>query len=238
MTTPGPSDLVRDGLFDTNSWPGTLSATVVSPGVRPRIHGYDVEGDLALNYRFSDLVFLTLTGELPTASQSTAFDVTMQFAAPLAVNEAPTHAAVLSRLCGGDAGAVLSTAAIALAEQARYLANRLGPWTAWLSSPVTTAVPEEAIAKSEGDRQAVARLRDALSGSGDPVIPALGQDISREAAIVASLFACGLRRSDQIERALVVARLPAVMAEGMAVQVADFRNYPAQLPAVRYEDVP
>jgi hypothetical protein len=227
--------IAQEGLFDDNPWPEKLTATVVTPGASPRIHGYDVEGDLARNYRFTDLLFLTLTGELPAERESSLFDVAMQLAAPLPVSEAPTHAAVLSRLCGGDAGAVLSTAAIALAEQARYLTAQLASWIAWLSEP-SPALPPEALARGDADRLAVVRLREAV-GAREPV-PSLAHDISRDAALVACFHACGLRRSDQIERAIAIARLPAAVAEGLAASVGDFRNYPANLPPVAYVDEP
>jgi hypothetical protein len=157
------------------------------------------------------------------------FDVAMKFAAASPVNQAPAHAAVLSRLCGGDASAVASTAAIALAEQARALTASLTSWIAWLTSPAGE-LPNEALAVHESDHDAVSRLRVAL-----PEAPeVLSQRLSRDAAIVACLHAAGLRTPDQIACALVVARLPIAAAEGLSNKVGDFRHYPANLPPVDY----
>lgn len=229
-----PNSVPREGLFDDNPWPEKLTARVVTPGGRPRVHGYDVEGDLARHYRFTDLLLLTLTGELPSGHASALFDVALQFASTIAVNEAPAHAAVLSRMCGGDAAAVSATTAIALAEQARFELARLGSWLAWLAAG-GVAIPAEACARDDADRESVRRLRNA-AGPLVSHVRALREDtdIGREAAIVACLHACGLHRADQIERALVTARLPLAVAEGMAASVGDFRNYPANLPRTEY----
>ena len=93
-----------DGPLDSGaSFPARLTARVVTPGERPRVHGYDVEGDLALHYQPTDLLFLLLMGELPTPAVSRAFSVVLMFLAPVSVAHASTHAAVVGRLCGAPA---------------------------------------------------------------------------------------------------------------------------------------
>lgn len=226
----------RQGLFDDQAWPTTLTARVVTPGERPRVHGYDVEADLARHYRFTDLALLALTGELPSNERSALFDLALIFAGPVAVNEAPTHVAVLSRLCGGDAAAVTATAATALAEQARFAVGHSYTWIAWLSAGASGVdLPAEARARDDSDRDAVRRLKQAVESIG-ATVPGLAieLDLGRDAAVVACLHACGLRQADQIERALVLARLTLAVAEGMAVRPGDFASYPANLPAVEY----
>ncbi len=212
-------------------WPDKLTARVVTPGPRPAIHGYDVEGDLARHYSFSETVLLALTGELPTAEQGRAFDVALQFAAPAPINEAPTHAAAIARICSGTTSAIQGTAAIALAEQARVLVAEHAPWIDAL--PATTAsVASKYCAVSDDDRASVARLRSALVGLLD--IPALAHDVSRTAALLASFHACGLRTAKKIECALVIAKLPAAVAEALATPARSFRNYPVLLPGIEY----
>jgi hypothetical protein len=90
---------------------------VVTPGSEPRVHGYDVERDLARHYRFSDVTLLALVGRLPSDEQFEAFDAAMSFLAPLPITEAPTHAAVLARICGAQSSGVIGAAAVALAER-------------------------------------------------------------------------------------------------------------------------
>ena len=46
-------------------------ARIVTPGAHPRIHGYDVRGDLMKNIDLPALILLTLTGELPAHSDQT-----------------------------------------------------------------------------------------------------------------------------------------------------------------------
>jgi len=75
MTTKHP------GPLEEASFPEQLSARVVTPGANPRLHGYDVEGDLARHYQPSDLLFLLLIGELPAAPVSRAFSVALMFLA-------------------------------------------------------------------------------------------------------------------------------------------------------------
>jgi citrate synthase len=161
----------------------------VSPGPDPRIHGYAVEGDLAPHYRFSDVIYLSLTGELPTDAQSRTFERALILLSPISIAEAPSHAASLARVCDATHSAVIGTGAIALAEQARFMV---------------------ANARSE---------------------PAY-------APIFAMLEECGIRRDDQLEAVWVVARIAVVAAEGLATPPASFRDYPLNVPAVRYEEEP
>lgn len=121
MSSRVPWDREAKTPFDEHVWPSTLTARVVSPGADPRIHGYAVESDLARHYRFSDVVFLSLTGELPTDEQSRTFERALILLSPITIAEAPSHAASLSRVCDASHSAVIGTGAIALAEQARFI---------------------------------------------------------------------------------------------------------------------
>lgn len=234
-------DAVRDpyaGPFDALPWPTRLQARVVTPGPAPRVHGYDVEGDLAPNaYRFSELVLLSLTGELPSEQQAKAFDVALVFLAPIAVHDAPAHAAVLARICGGKPGAVVSTAAIGLGELARFTLEEHASLLAWLTDGATSAPPDNALARDHDDRASTARLRAALRSTGLDV-PALAHDLARVPALLVALHACGLRRAEQLEVAMTVARLATTAAEGLAAKPAGFKEYPLGLPPFRYVEDP
>ncbi|HEY3820045.1 MAG TPA: hypothetical protein VGL81_22925 [Polyangiaceae bacterium] len=207
----------RSGPLDDVAWPDKITAHVVAPGHRPRVHGYDVEGDLARHYSFTDTVLLALTGELPSEAQSSAFEVAMQFLSPSPVNEAPAHAAVIVRICNVLTSAIVGTAAITLGEQARATVEG-----EQATRPVS---PEE--------RASVERLRDVLRSRG-VLVPTIEYDLGRTAALIATLRFAGLERAEQIEAAIVLARLPAAVSEAFATPTHSYRDYPADLPAVRY----
>jgi len=223
-----------EGPFDVLPWPSALTARVVTPGARPRLHGYDCEDDLARHTSMSEALLLSLTGELPTEARARAFEIAVAFLAPVAVNEAPSHAAVLARLCQGTPSAILGTAAIALAEEARFAVARLADAWQWLGAP-TAEVPAAIRAADDDERESVGRLRELLGAAGLRVA-ALGHDVARIPAIVAALIACGLARPHQVEGAWVVARLPVAFAEAMAETPGNLRAYPANLPPFRYEE--
>jgi hypothetical protein len=225
--------------LDRAPWPERLTARVVTPGPRPAIHGYDVEDDLALHYSFAETALLALTGEPPTPEVGRAFEVALQFAAPAPLHEAPTHAAVLARICAATPSAIQGTAAIALAEQARALVAEQRAWIEALSGASGASGAGVAAlcagAVPDDERASVARLRRALHGVLD--VPALAHDVGRTAALVAVFHACGLAKPKQIECALVVARLPVAVAEAFAAPAGSFRKYPAvDAPPIAYTE--
>jgi len=224
----------RRGPAESNDWPGALAARVVTPGARPRVHGYDVEGDLARHYGFGESVLLALTGEAPESSTGTCFEIALTFLSPLAVTEAPTHASVLARTCAGSAAAITGTAAVTLAEQARWLLARYAPLLAWLDADRSGELPEIARATHDDERESVSRLRQALAASGVSALPA--EDFGRDAALLTLLHGCGLRTADRIEVALVVARLATCAAEALAVKRGALRDYPMNLPPFSYAE--
>jgi len=225
MSEPAP------GPFDELAWPERLAARVVTPGARPRVHGYDVEGDLARAYRFTDLVLLSLTGELPSDEASRAFDVAMQFLAPTSIAHAPVHAGALARICNGSPGAVAATCAVGLAEMARAAVERHRSWIAWLDGRRGPA-PRDA---DPEDRASVDALRAAVAPSG-LAVPALDAAASRDRAIFAVLHACGLAGEEKILAAVVTAKVPLAIAESLATPAGSFKVYPARLPPIAYEE--
>ena len=230
----GDLPLSRRGPAESNDWPKTLTARVVTPGDRPRVHGYDIEGDLARHYRFGESVLLALTGEAPDRSTGACFEIALTFLSPLAVTEAPTHAAVLARTCAGSAAAITGTAAVTLAEQARWLLLRYAPLLTWLEADRVGEMPDIARARDDEDRESVKRLREALAESGVERLPE--DDVGRDAALLTLLHACGLRTADRIEVALVVARLATCAAEALAVKRGVLRDYPMNLPPFTYAE--
>lgn len=220
--------------LDAYEWPSKLAAHVVSPGPEPTLHGYDVETDLARNYSFAEVVLLALTGAPPSAEIGRAFEVALVFASPAPVGEAPTHAAVVARACAASSSQLLGVAAIALAEQTRVLVERHRGFLEALSGLLPADLPDAWQAQDQPERAAVARLRDALRGLVD--VPALSRDVSRSAALLATLHACGLSTPERIESALTWARLPVALAEAMATPPGNHLSYPVQLPAIVYTE--
>lgn len=223
-----------EGPAEGAMWPEKLIARVITPGARPSVHGYDVEGDLAPHYRFGESILLALTGEAPDEMTGHAFEIAMTFLSPLAVTEAPTHAAVLARTCAGSASAVTGTAAVALAEQARWLLGHHAPLLAWLDDCCRGELPEIGRAIGDDDRQSVVRLRHALGESAAARLPA--HDLGRDGALLAVLHSCGLRKAEQLEVAIVVSRLATCAAEALAGKRGALRDYPLNLPPFLYEE--
>jgi hypothetical protein len=238
MTPPAPLDpqFALEGPLETHAFPETLTARVVTPGSQPRIHGYDVEADLAHHYDPTELLFLALTGELPTAGAAAALRVALAFFAPVSVAHASVHAAALARLCGTTTASIVGVAAIGLSEQVRVLLDEHAELFAWLKTP-TGALPARYRASGTADRESTKRLGAALEASGLEV-RALTEDPTRDAALLSVLFACGLARRDQLEAAIVTARLPSAVAEALSENVVDFAHYPINLPRYRYEEGP
>ncbi|MBN1607123.1 MAG: hypothetical protein JW940_10855 [Polyangiaceae bacterium] len=222
------------GPLERGTFPAHLSARVVTPGDRPRVHGYDVEGDLALYYPPSDLVFLSLTGELPTPEVSRAFAIALVFLAPVSVAHASVHAAVLARLCGAAAAASFGVAAIGIAEHARVWVEEHAPLLEWLRSRIGS-LPARFRSEGEGDDAAVSRLRAALEPTSLD-LHGLQHRPTRDAALVMVLFACGLKRRERLEAALLLARLPTALAEALAERPANLANYPIHLPRFIYHE--
>lgn len=230
------SRVVLEGPLDAASFPDTLSARVVTPGPRPRLHGYDVEADLARHYTPTDILFLTLTGELPAPDVSAALGIAFAFLAPVSVAHASVHAAVLARTCGTTSSSTIGVAAIALAEQARVLLDDHAAWLAWLADP-SAPFPELYRAADANDAGATERLRDVLASFGFHAAW-LAEKPTRSAAVLGVLHACGLTERAELEAAVVTARLPTAVAEAMAVKVADFNQYPTNLPRYTYQELP
>ena len=236
MNAPMSKKQILCGPLETETFPERLTARVVEPGPSPRVHGYDVEADLARYYRASELTLLSLTGELPSPGASAAFEVACMFLAPISVAEAPVHAAVLARLCAAPSSSIAAVAAIALSQQARALVAEHEPLIAWLQTG-EGELPARFRTKDEQEAESVARLGRALLAR-EFAHPTLSQQPTRLAALISVLFACGLRQPAQLEAVILLARLPSTLAEGLAEKPTNFSGYPINLPAYVYEEAP
>jgi len=222
------------GPIEDKELPQKLEARVVTQDAAPQVHGYDVHEDLARHYGFADLVLLGLTGELPSAETSRAFEVALTFAAPVSVAEAPAHAAVVARVCGPRVASVVGVAALGLAEQAREILDRHDHLLPKLAIGSLNGSAQKVAPKSAEERAAVERFRAAL-GSFCARVPTIGYDVGLDTAILATLIACGLTSRERLEVALTCARLPLVCAEALTWKPGDLRRYPMNLPRFVYD---
>lgn len=209
----------------------TLPARVVSPGPSPRVHGYDVQSDLSVNYSVADVAFLALTGELPGDHVGRALDVVALFVGPLCVSVAPTHAATLTQLCGAPPRAVVSMAALGLSERAQAIVSEHANFLSWLDAP-SGPPPAIALANDTGEA-ATTRLCAALRATADQ-IPALRHPLTLSAGAIATLHWCGLRTVGALVAFFAWASMPFVCAEALTMKAGNFRDYPLLLPDFTY----
>jgi hypothetical protein len=217
--------------MDEPIWPERLAARVVDPGPVPRIHGFDVEGDLARHYGFAEIALLALTGEAPDRAAGRAFEIALAFLAPVTARLASVHAAGLARLCGANGTGIAGVAAVGLAEEARVLLADHLDLLRWLDD-VVPPVPPAFRCQGEDERRRVADLARLLAESGFDGSRLEG--LGSIPALIAVLHACGLRDPERISAALILSRLPCALAEALAVRPLAFGDYPVGLPPFRY----
>lgn len=223
------------GPVEDLKWASRLQAHVVTPGERPRIHGYDVRADLAGNISFSQLIILTLTGQLPTEKALQAFETVIVFLAPISVAEAPVHASVLAGLCGANSSGIMGVTGITLAQQASFIVTEHSELLNKLSSGEKQSLapfgPQNA-----GEREETELLVKALEKAGLQA-PKECRELNPVAAALTVLHkCCNITDPQVMEAVLVMARIPCVLAESRAVQPGGFRSYPIDLPKFEYRD--
>ena len=225
---------LRPGPFEEHPWPERLKGRVTTVGPAPRIHGYDVQADLAQNYSFSEVTLLALTGELPADDVGRAFQVALVFLTPAPVSEAPANAATLAQMAAARPNCVLAVGAVALSEQAKFIVAQHAVLLEWLGRQVEadSPFPEAFRAQSPDERAEVTRLR-ALLPSGFAA-SALDADPTLMASLIAVLYQCGLRHVQQLESAIMLARLCTVAAEAFSTKRGTYRDYPFRLPEYLY----
>lgn len=220
---PTPSAL------DDTVWPETLVAKAVKPGAQDDwLHGYSVLEDLARHFEFSEVLYLAITGELPDPVSASRFRVAMIALAPMAVHEAPTHIALLSRICGGAIASALGAGLVAVADQARFKIEAQRDLIAWMNSPVSSP-PQTACATTPDETAWVRTLRLAV-----PDAELVRPELCRDAACVALLFEAGIRTPEQLEAAFIASRFCGLAAETLRSGPTDLQSYPVKLPPFHY----
>ncbi len=211
--------LIGKSPFDLATWPEQITAKVVQPGIAPTVYGYDIQNDLARHYRWTELLFLSLTGELPEESLMPALDIALIFLSSVTVAEAPGHAAVLAGFCGTTNSAAISIITITLAEQARNFIEQY------------KALPKNAGSSSVDE--GIVQLKERLTEKKIHHL-VLETRLGVLGAAISVLEQCGLSKPSQLEAAWVTTRLPVALAETWQQPAGNFIEYPTQLPNFEY----
>jgi len=224
----------RQGPVEVRQWSDQIEARVVSPGANPRAHGYAIEDDLALHYSFSEQVYLSLCGVLPDQVQAGEFEIALSFLSPISIGSAPTHAAMLAKLCGSQPSAVHGTGLVALTEQARFL---VAAHALLLEDLPSDEASRRLPCSPDSDERILAlkRLDQALQARALPC-GAWPEGGCREAALLSLLMKAGLKEPWQLEAAIVFARFPLLSAEANHFHTTDLKHYPIDLPAFEYQE--
>ncbi len=219
------------GPVEAGSWPAELTGYAWTSEARPRLHGYELYGDLARHYGFAELVLISLRGEAPTQAEGRLFETLLMLLAPCSVGEAPAHVAVLARTLRARWPALAASAASALAEQAESIVDQHLEFLDWLGAPTET-LPTQARAQTDDEREATRLVALSVAPCGVP-LPVIDEDPSPMALLLAAAYRCGLRDAEQLKPVLMVARLPAVLAEALR-RPGDLRGYPMDTPHFAY----
>ncbi len=214
---------MKKSLFDDHQAPTKLWSRAVSAEEDRCLFGYSVR-ELATEGCLAAVLYLSLTGDLPTRRQLRGFEIGFIVISAVSIESGPVHAASLARLCGADPSAIQGIAALALAEQAPDLledAHR---------SIVASLPQRRQAAASELGERVRAKLGDDAGGFVAWQLP-----VSDFTMGVQLLIESGIPR-ELLPRALVLARLPVASAEAFAHRANGFfKEYPFSLPAVEYD---
>ena len=234
MKKHSKSNKIPAGPLDDMPAPETLQARVVTTSDNPAIHGYNMYHDLVKHYSFTEMIYLSLKGELPNKESGHAFEIALKFLFPISISEAPSHAGVVGKICTGQPSAVMGMTAITLIDMARQCIEDHQKLLVWLYSP-TDELPKSFRAKEENTRKIVLELKNHLAQT-QFSCDIFKHDPNLISALIAVLYACGLQVPEQIQAAIVFAKYPCAIAEGFAVPAFSLFEYPLRLPNYQYKD--
>lgn len=224
---------IPEGIFDNFDTPEKLDALVVSISADPAIHGYSVFSDLAVHYTFTEMIYLALTGEIPDQKIGKAFEYVLKFLFPMTAAEAPSNAGILAKVCSGESSAVLSVTAVTLVDMASFWMEKHEKLLSWLEAP-HNPFPKE-YCNQDRESQSIVRQFSKLIYQTGISSPIFEHNPTLIAALIAILYACDIKKSDQIKAAIVFAKYPCAITEGFATASFSFKKYPIRLPDYKYE---
>ncbi len=220
------------GPIEDGTWTSQLEAVAFDLGPPLRLHGYAFASDLLRHYSFTEVVFTSLIGEAPTQAQAKLFEVALILLSPLTVAEAPSHAAVLAKLCGSEDAGVLAAGGVVLFDRARVLVEEHAELTHWLDDP-TGALPERFLAKTPYERELVG---EALRRFGETLPPFATEKLAPNALAFALLLSLGFRKSLALTSVVAIASMASMVSEALPRTAEQRDRYPLDVPPFRYEE--
>lgn len=209
-----------------------LTARVVDVfGDRPRVHGYDLDGELSPALSPSDLALLTLTGELPDPVARRRFARAWSMLAAFGVDEPPTHAGLLATACGAEPMAAASTAMVVLCQRAGADVAAHRALLRWTEAPSGAPPTCE---HGDGVPAAVVASLDGVLPDDGPARPLRDARLCRVGWALALSGLAGLRGDGPALSLLLLGRTPSVLAETWAAPRGDLSQIPLNVPPLEY----
>lgn len=201
------------GPVEAGNWPSTLAAHAATEAGHVRVHGYSLLEDLARHYDFAETALILLGAPPPPPELGRAVNLALIVLSATSVQDAPIHAATLSRRCGAAPRAALAVGLLGLTEQASEQLDVKGTPSAETNASELWALLPRAVQEALG------------SPSSDEQQTAL-----------AVLRHAGLKSRTQLLAAVCMVRLPIMAAEINAIRPGGLRDYPMQVPDYVYEE--
>lgn len=221
-----------DGWFSSPQFATQLEARVVDhSGADARIHGYQVIGDLARHFSYSEVLLLALTGREPDETRSELFRIAMIALSPIGVGSAPCHLGILAHIVSRSYVSSLAAAAIALAERAAScLAERRGLLERLRAKAAPEAEELGPVQRSVLDDDVLVLLSMHSQLARRPWFV----NLDRLTALIVVLYECGLEDDWKLESALFHAWSPCMMAEMGPRGNDPLESYPVNVPRFKY----
>lgn len=224
------------GILDGVAFPDRISGHVVEPARDPRIHGFAVQEELGHQADFTGVMWLALTGELPSTLEAEAFTRALVWLAPLHVGDGPAHAPVLAKVAGAPEEVLPAVSAVALGQHATAELDALAPMFRWLVSGA--GAPPEIVVEVDptpGQRAGWERLCvDVARWFGAARGLERRRPWRRGPAAYALLHWLGIRDRPRLLAIATLARLPVALAEAACVAAGSVQAYPTLQPGYLY----
>jgi hypothetical protein len=226
---PGPVDL--------HHWPEQLTGRVVDERLRePHVQGYALLGDLARHYGFADILYASITGNLPDERAGALFRLALLAWTPAPARDASVHAGIVSRVVGARPSAALSAVCLGLAEEANDVVERHALLLDWHARGRTGAVPD-AVRAERSDPWVASLLETARAlGIDRASVEHIDPSWTWDAARVSLLAAAGIGSPERVVAVIMAARFVTAAGETLAQQPNDFDGYPMKVPRFQYRD--
>lgn len=219
--------------IDAFPWPTQLTARLTTPD-ESAVAGYHVASDLARHWSFSDMLYLSVRGQLPSDRESRVLSYVLMNLAPISIAKAPAHAASLVRLCEGSYAATTGAAYLTAAEEGRFVIAAHAGFFEWLTTQGQGA-PESSpphVETPSNSSEATPAILVSLAALDLPLT--LPATLPRESVLLAALHRIGIQDAMSLEFFWSAARGALALAEALRVSPRAFKSYPLALPRFDY----